>query len=297
MSESVSREAVSHGHRGTSLPARRPRLSQRQPSARHRSAKRPLVHPDDIPRTKRPRTADAPSDEDADVDILSDSPSAADYRRFLPDDSPKKRKKASASTKKKPQVVYSDDEASNSQLERDSVADDLSDITTSADDDDDTPPKRKAKPGAAAGKVKPGQLKAKGLKDNREVLMKDERKLAVPPATTSRGSSAAAPDLFSNDDLAPSSAVDPLPDAQPLGLTIPRKRKLPPIKKTKLATSGTPTPTAATQKPAPAPVQEPAKPLLPTSEQRKQALTGVRDIDLADPRTYNELFKGVSTNS
>jgi hypothetical protein len=193
------------------------------------------------------------------------SPSAADDSRFLPEDSPptsKKRKKPTG-TKKKSQVVYS--EAS------DSPDDDLTDVTT----DDDTPPKRKAK-------ARPGQLKGakgKGLKD------RDERK---PPATASRGSSAAPLDLFSNDDL-------PLADAA-LGLTIPKKRKLPPIKKTKLAT-GTPNPTAATQKPAPAPVQEPAKPLLPTSEQRKQALTGVRDIDLADPRTYNELFKGVSPGS
>ena len=252
---------------------------------------------------------------DVDIDTLSDPPSADDDSRFLPESSSpplkvasKKRKKptvVSASTKKKLHVIYSDDEASNGHSERDSLDDDLSDIASEASDDDLDLPKRgapKARAGATkggAGKANPGQLKgakAKGLKDrekDKEILMKDERRLGVPPATTSRASSAAAQsqpsDLFSNDDLAPSSAVDPLPDQ-----TIPKKRKLPPIKKTKIAGTATPT---ATQKPAPAPVQELAKPLLPTSEQRKQALTGVRDIDLADPKAYAELFKGVSPDA
>ncbi|KAI9566203.1 hypothetical protein HD554DRAFT_2174665 [Boletus coccyginus] len=51
--------------------------------------------------------------------------------------------------------------------------------------------------------------------------MKDERRLAVPPATTSRAPSAAAQsrpsDMFSNDDLArPPSATGSLPDASQL---------------------------------------------------------------------------------
>lgn len=271
---------------------------------------------------------------DVDVDVGSPQHSlSADDSRFLPEDAPahdpyraradmsKKHKKSivvSASTKKKPQVVYSDDEESNS----DSVDDDLSDSTppvAEASDDEfefDTPPKRgapKPKADAAkgkAGKAKPGQLKgaqAKSLKEkerDREIFMRDERKHAV---TTSRASSVAAQsqpsDLFSNDDFAPST-VDLLPDASqpvkdPLSQTIPKKRKLPPIKKTKTATgtTGTSTPTTTTQKPPPAPTQELAKPSLPTSEQRKQALTGVRDVDLADSKVYAELFKGVSPHS
>ncbi|KAG8217515.1 hypothetical protein J3R82DRAFT_5663 [Butyriboletus roseoflavus] len=287
-------------------------------------------------RTKRARTADtnvSPSvattsdddndmDVDADVDVLRGSPqyslSTPDDSRFLPEDASlpsKKRKKSmvvSASTKKKPQVVYSDDEESNSHVECDSVEDDLSDsvppVAEVSDDDFeiDTPPKRgapKPKAGAAkgkAGKARQGQFKgakAKSVKEKErdsEFCLKDERKLTVPPATTSRASSAAAQsqpsDLFSNDDVAPSSTVDPL------GQTIPKKRKLPPIKKTKTAT-GTPTPTTTTQKPPPAPAQELAKPSLPTSEQRKQALTGVRDIDLADSKIYAELFKGAGGNT
>lgn len=267
--------------------------------------------------------------------------SAADDSRFLPEDAPtrdpslehkartdasKKPNKSLASTKKKSQVVSSDDGESDSHIEPDSAEDDLSDsapLLPEPSDDDDlglhSPPKRgalKVKAGATKdkpGKTKPGQLrgaKAKGIKDkerekDRDIIMKDERKLAVAPATTSRASSAAAQsqpsDLFSNDDFAPSSTVDPLLDASqltkdPLSQTIPKKRKLPPIRKTKTATggTGTVTPTTTTQKPAPPAVQDLAKPLLPTSEQRKQALTGVRDIDLADSKIYAELFKGVS---
>lgn len=280
---------------------------------------------------------------DIDVDVLRASAqrslSAADDSRFLPEDVPaldpslshkakgdgsKKRKKSivvSASTKKKPQVVYSDEE-SDSHIERDSVEDDLSDSAlplADASDDDfelDTPPKRgapKAKAGAAKGKARKtmlGQLKGakhKGLKEkdkDKDISMKDERKLTAPPATTSRASSAAAQsqpsDLFSNDDVALSSTVDLLPDASqpakdPFSQAIPKKHKLPPIKKTKTATTSAPTTTV--QKPLPASVQELAKPSLPTSEQRKQALTGVRDIDLGDSKIYAELFKGVSPHS
>ncbi|KAF8136354.1 hypothetical protein EV363DRAFT_1319385 [Boletus edulis] len=269
---------------------------------------------------------------DVDIDTLRDSAqrslSATDDSRFLPEDSPvqdlsfsradtsKKRKKSavvSVSTKKKTQVFYSDDEASNSHTERDFVEDGLSDLASplsevSDDFELDTPPKRgalKAKAGAAKSKAEKAELgqlkgaKAKGLKEKdkeREILMKDERRLAVPPATTSRASSATAQsqpsDLFCNDDLTSSSAVDSLPDASqpakdPLNQAIPKKRKLPPIKKTKTAistTTATSTATTTTQKPAPAPAQELPKPLLPVSEQRKQALTGVRDIDLADSK-------------
>ena len=278
-------------------------------------------------------------DMDVDIDGLRDSAqrslSAADDSRFLPDDPPaqvtgadtsKKRKKSTvvaAYTKKNLQALDSDDEESDSHIERDALGD-LSGLASplseiSEDFELDTPPKRgtsKAKASATKGKpgkVKFGQLKgakAKGLKDkerDREILMKDERKLIVPPATTSRASSAAAQsqpsDLFSNDDLAPS-AVDPLLDASqaakdPFSQTIPKKRKLPTIKKTKTATSGTgtSTPTTTTEKPAPPSVQELAKPSLPTSEQRKQALTGVRDVDLGNLKIYAELFKGVSPNS
>ncbi|KAI9566429.1 hypothetical protein HD554DRAFT_2115704 [Boletus coccyginus] len=263
---------------------------------------------------------------DIDIDTLRDSAqrslsAAADSPSPLHRATSKKRRKSvviSAPTKKKHQVVYSDDEASNS---RGSAEDDLSDLASllsEAPEDDfdlDTPPRRgalKTKVGAAKGKLgrpKLGQLKgvkAKGHKDkdrDREIVMKDERRLAVPPATTSRASSAAAQsqpsDMFSNDDLAPPSAVDSLPDAakDPLSHTIPKKRKLPPIKKTKTTgATGTPTPSTTTQKPAP-PVQELAKPSLPTSEQRKQALTGVRDVDLADSRVYAELFKGAGGNT
>ncbi|KAF8447965.1 hypothetical protein L210DRAFT_3527577 [Boletus edulis BED1] len=282
---------------------------------------------------------------DVDIDTLRDSAqrslSATDDSRFLPEDSPvqdlsfsradtsKKRKKSavvSVSTKKKTQVFYSDDEASNSHTERDFVEDGLSDLASplsevSDDFELDTPPKRgalKAKAGATKSKAEKAELgqlkgaKAKGLKEKdkeREILMKDERRLAVPPATTSRASSATAQsqpsDLFCNDDLTSSSAVDSLPDASqpakdPLNQAIPKKRKLPPIKKTKTAistTTATSTATTTTQKPAPAPAQELPKPLLPVSEQRKQALTGVRDIDLADSKVYAELFKGAGGNT
>ena len=289
-------------------------------------------------------TPDPDDDMDIDVEAFRGSAqrslSAADDSRFLLDDdqthdslykaradASKKRKKSSVVSKKS-HAVYSDEEESH--VEHDSVEDDPSDsappLAEPSDDDFDldTPPKRgaprtKAGPTKGkAGKVKAAQLKgakAKGPKDkekekDREIFMRDERRLAVPPATTSRASSTATQnqpaELFSSDEHAPSSAVDPLPEESqpvkdPLSQSIPKKRKLPPIKKTKMTTgtTGTSTPTTTTQKPAPAPapVQELAKPLLPTSEQRKQALTGVRDIDLGDSKIYAELFKGVSDRS
>lgn len=254
---------------------------------------------------------------DVDIDTPRErSLSAANDSRFLPEDVSaqdhnerfKTRKKLVSASTKKAQMLYSDDS-----MECDSVEDDLSDLASplsEVDDEEelDTHPKGGAAKATAgttkgkAGKGKPGQFKGPKDKD-KEIVMKDERKLTIPPASTSRASSAAAQsqpsDLFSNDDLAPSSAVDPLPDASkdPFSQAIPKKRKLPPIKKNKTTTTGTSTPTSTTQRSAPLPVQEPAKPSLPTSEQRKQALTGVRDIDLGDSRVYAELFKGVSAES
>lgn len=269
---------------------------------------------------------------DVDIDTLRDSAqrslSAADDSRFLPDDpsvqdpslradTSMKRKRSTVAIKK-PKVLSSDDETSN--IERDSVEGAFSDLGSPLSEmsDDgvelDALPKRGApKPKASvakakAGKVNSGQLKgakAKGPKEKeREILMKDERRLAVPPTTTSRASSAAAQsqpsDLFSNEDVALPSVVDPLADGSKdtLGQTIPKKRKLPTIKKTKTTASATGTPTpATTQKPVPPAAQEAPKPPLPASEQRKQALTGVRDVDLGNSKVYAELFKSVGGDS
>jgi hypothetical protein len=154
--------------------------------------------------------------------------------------------------------------------------------------------------------------KGKGSKEkdkdkDKEIFMKDERKLVVPPVTTSRASSTAAQsqvlDLFANDetaaisattsaasapDLAPSQSAKDLVDP-----SISKKRKLPTIKKTKATgTVGTATVSSTAPKPPPPPAQELAKPPLPTAEQRKQALTGVRDLNLGDSKVYAELFKG-----
>lgn len=230
---------------------------------------------------------------DMDVDVGGDDDDTTTHE---PSPSPKQRKRKGLWVKK-PQMVHSEDEES----ERDIAEDDLSDATPPAEhsDDDfdvDTPPRRKAKTGPSkgkAGKTKPGQLKgakARSLKDkdkDREVHMKDERKSASTP----RASAHTQPsDLFSNED------IDAPPDATK-DQTIPKKRKLPPIKKTKTAgTTGTQTPSSTAQKPAPLPAQESAKPL-PTSEQRKQASTGARDLDLGDSKVYAELFKGVSCHS
>ncbi|KAG9318481.1 hypothetical protein JVU11DRAFT_572 [Chiua virens] len=296
-------------------------------SARRRksTSKRLLVHSDDDSdapapptshRAKRARTAsvsltttDDDNDMDVDIETFRDSTqrslSDADDSRFLPEDAPDpsppstKRKKStvvSAPTKKKSKAVSSDGE-SDSHFERDSVEDDLNDSALPLDDpsDDDfevDAPKRdasKAKPGVTKGKSKPGQSRgAKEKEKDRDILMKDERKLTVPPTTTSRASSAAAQsqpsDLFSNEDLAPSSAVDAPPDAlQSANDSL-----------TRLDVS---TPAAATQKPPPPPVQELPKASLPASEQRKQALTGVRDIDLGNSKIYAELFKSTGGNT
>ncbi|KAF9227928.1 hypothetical protein BS17DRAFT_806221 [Gyrodon lividus] len=271
-----------------------------------------------------------------DFPISDASPPPSSHLKKRKADIAKKRKKSasvSTTTKKKRHVVYSDNDEGDINVEADFTEDDLLDETAlsvvDADDDDDfevdSPPKRggsKAKADGAsriksvkgqAGVLKGAKGKVSKEKDkDKEIFMKDERKLPPPLATTSRASSTAAQtqvsDLFTSDEAiamsattAAASALDsavlqPAKDAT--DPSIAKKRKLPPIKKTKTPGSmGTVTSSYTAPKPPPLLVQESAKPPLPTAEQRKQALTGVRDVDLADSKVYAELFKGTGGNT
>jgi hypothetical protein len=272
------------------------------------------------------------------VPIDDASPQRSPHSKEPKEDVKKHRKSASvsATTKKPRHVVYSDNDESDIDIEADFTEDDLLDEAALSfvdpDDDDDfmvhSAPKRggsKAKAGGTSrsksGKGQAGMLriaKGKGSKEkdkdrvndgDNEIFMRDERKLPVPPVTTSRASSAAAQtqvsDLFASDEAtaaltttgaaSASDSTVPQPAKDTPDPSIAKKRKLPTIKKTKTPGS-TVIPSSTAHKPPPPPAQEPTKSSLPTAEQRKQALTGVRDVDLADSKIYAELFnKGVSS--
>ncbi|KIJ17407.1 hypothetical protein PAXINDRAFT_154695 [Paxillus involutus ATCC 200175] len=274
------------------------------------------------------------------VPIDDASPQRSPHSKEPKEDVKKHRKSASvsATTKKPRHVVYSDNDESDIDIEADFTEDDLLDEAALSfvdpDDDDDfmvhSAPKRggsKAKAGGTSrsksGKGQAGMLriaKGKGSKEkdkdrvndgDNEIFMRDERKLPVPPVTTSRASSAAAQtqvsDLFASDEAtaaltttgaaSASDSTVPQPAKDTPDPSIAKKRKLPTIKKTKTPGS-TVIPSSTAHKPPPPPAQEPTKSSLPTAEQRKQALTGVRDVDLADSKIYAELFnKGTGGNT
>ncbi|KAH7930772.1 hypothetical protein BV22DRAFT_1053972 [Leucogyrophana mollusca] len=272
-------------------------------------------------------------DVDGDADISND-PDTRDTRFLSEEPVPtvkkpkfdggvKKGKKSWAATtsgKKKRQVVYSDDEdpdvmIDDAELEDDDLIMDDGALPFLDVDDDEFEPESVTKRSKGktvpekgkAGKRKPGALKsAKGKgkeKDkDKEILMKDERKSTVL-ASRQASTQPQAADLFIQDEqqATVSTATEAVPEidspsaAPPTG-AIPAKkiRKLPPIKKTKQASTGTSTPLQALAAPAkPPPESDLSKLTTSSSTARKPAaLIGAADFDLRDKSVYAELFKG-----
>ncbi|KAF9246522.1 hypothetical protein BU15DRAFT_70603 [Melanogaster broomeanus] len=249
-----------------------------------------------------------------DVPIRDASSSPSYHVKKGKAESVKKRKKSasiSAATTKKRHIVYSDNDEADIDIEADFTEDDLLDDTAlplvdNSDDDfevDSVPQRGASKVKARgtskskSGKGATGMLKGTKGKGSREkdkdkdkgILMKDERKLVSDLfASDEAAAMSATTSAASVPDLTPSQSAKDLTDP-----SIAKKRKLPTIKKTKTpGTINTVTPSSTAPKQPPPPAQELAKPPLPTAEQRKQALTGVRDLNLGDSKVYAELFKG-----
>ncbi|KAG6333875.1 hypothetical protein ID866_5218 [Astraeus odoratus] len=277
-------------------------------------------------------------DDNTDASIPDASPLHASQpkKKGKPDNRAKKTASVSGVSKPKRRIVSSDDDA-DVNIEDESVDDDFVEdgaraVTNAGDDEDDdfeveSGAKRggssKGKVRAAAkstvGKGKSAGPKSTKSKSNKEkewekdVLMKDERKLLVPAASTSRASSVAAQAqasdvtsevlkpaaLTTTSNVIPDAAATPTAaDKDPTDPLLTKKRKLPTIKKNKQpGTTGT-TPsgsnTSAHSKPPPVttPASDLVKPPLPTMQQRKSALSGAQDFDLRDEKTYDALFKG-----
>ncbi|KAH9857113.1 hypothetical protein C2E23DRAFT_720512 [Lenzites betulinus] len=251
---------------------------------------------------------------DADVDVDVDVDGDIEDTRFLPEPlaavsrsvspaPPAKRRLSSAAgsssktrlkepkpAKSKPSakrsrraVVWTDDEDD----------DDFDDPDVVVTDDDDFEPEADYKrPGA--GKGKSGKLAAgraagrsKTVKEEKDIVFRDERKL---PTSVPESSKRSRPQDESQKSI-PLAPLDLVDEA-----SLPKKRKLPTIKKNKPSTAGSTAPsTPSTIKPV-APVAEKTQTLLtpaPTSNQvgtRKPAGASA-DLNLLDSSVYSELFK------
>ncbi|KAI0362377.1 hypothetical protein OH77DRAFT_1515634 [Trametes cingulata] len=202
----------------------------------------------------------------------------------------KTAKGKSSGKKSRRQVVWTDDE--------DEEFDDPEVVVTDDDDFDPEPDYSSKKSGKGkSGKVGAGKAggKSKGGKDkeDKEITFRDERKLpSATPASSQRPKAPAEPSR-SNSTF----AAD-LPDEA----ILPKKRKLPPIKKNKPSTAGSTAPSTPSAAKAAAAVAEKKETLTPapTSNQvgsRKPAGAST-DLNLLDSSVYSELFKsapGAST--
>ncbi|EIW60106.1 uncharacterized protein TRAVEDRAFT_27793 [Trametes versicolor FP-101664 SS1] len=204
----------------------------------------------------------------------------------------KSSKNKTSSKKPRRQVVWTDDE--------DDDFDDPEVVVTDDDDFDPEPDYSSSKKGAKGkmGKAIVGKPSAKSKggrdKDEKEIIFRDERRLPTTASDPSRRPKA-------HDEVPVSSAfaADLMDEA-----SLPKKRKLPTIKKNKPSTAGSTAPsTPSAPKPLPAVMEksQTSRTPAPTSNQvgtRKPAGASA-DINLLDSSVYSELFKstqpGVST--
>ncbi|KAG2063816.1 hypothetical protein BDR04DRAFT_1146173 [Suillus decipiens] len=230
-----------------------------------------------------------------------------------------KRTKAASSVtgaKKKRQAVFSD--ADDAEVDIDDLVDEDDFLDEPFPDVEDealkteTAPKRGGKGRVSlSAKRRPTKVRlvlAKGGKSKagkekeKEIMIKDERKI-LPPDTMSASTSVTAQsqvsDLFADDESSvhPPSVVDPsaAPDQSALPPPELKKRKLPTIKKNKPSTSTTTSAQAqSTTVPSkPPPSTDDATKIGAPHPQRKAAgLMGAADFDLRDKSVYAELFKG-----
>ncbi|RPD80298.1 hypothetical protein L226DRAFT_530467 [Lentinus tigrinus ALCF2SS1-7] len=263
------------------------------------------------PRPKKARTlslgasADSVDDlaavEDEDIDIDGDiedtrflpEPQAAASRSISPIASSSKRKSAAASSSKsRPKEKEKSSKGSKSGKKRRQVVftdseEDFDDPDVVVTDDDDFEPapdyatsKKTVKPRGV--KLLVGGAKGKAAKkEDKEITFRDERKL-LPPAPP-----AAQPSKRVDEGTRHSDSLD-----EP----VPKKRKLPPIKKNKPAggtSTGSSTPAAS--KPnvaAAADKKETLTPALTSNQVGTRKLAGASsDINLLDSSVYSELFR------
>lgn len=196
----------------------------------------------------------------------------------------KSSKNKTSSKKPRRQVVWTDDE--------DDDFDDPEVVVTDDDDFDPEPDYSSSKKGAKGkmGKAIVGKPSAKTKggrdKDEKEIIFRDERRLPTTASDPSRRPKA-------HDEVPVSSAfaADLMDEA-----SLPKKRKLPTIKKNKPSTAGSTAPsTPSAPKPLPAVVEksQTSRTPAPTSNQvgtRKPAGASA-DINLLDSSVYSELFK------
>ncbi|KAG2368561.1 hypothetical protein BDR07DRAFT_1390934 [Suillus spraguei] len=229
----------------------------------------------------------------------------------------KRTKMASSVTaaKKKRQAVFSD--AEDAEVDIDDLVDEDDFLDEPFPDVEDegleteVAPKRGGKArGPSSAKRKPTKVKlvlAKGGKPKagkekeKEIMIKDERKIP-PPDTMSASTSVTAQsqvsDLFADDESSvhPPSVVDPsaAPDQSALPPEL-KKRKLPTIKKNKPSTSTTTSAqaqsTTAPSKASPS-TDDVTKIGAPHPQRKAAGLMGAADFDLRDKSVYAELFKG-----
>ena len=194
----------------------------------------------------------------------------------------KPSKPSKSSGKKRRAVVWTDDEDE----------DEFNDPEVVVTDDDDFGPEPglSSKKGGVKGKlgkivVKASGKSAIGKKDDKEITFRDERKLAQPHVveTVRRAK---------GDEVA-----RPAPDV--MDEPIPKKRKLPPIKKNKPVGSTSTGPSTPVPRPvasAPAKKEEPASTTTltpaPTSNQVgvRKPVGASTDVNLLDSSIYSELF-------
>lgn len=237
-----------------------------------------------------------PSSEDEDEPsrtVLSRNPSSS--RRIpKPKTSVDSARIKKVAKKPKKSTMYSDEEEDFDEGLREADA-----IPASGDDNfSPSPPPEKAKGSRIKFGKGPGASKSKGKKEEREITFKDERKLQAKEA--SAGSKRPRQDieglLNPAMDRPMSQSPDPTTtnsmeaalekDQEP----VPKKRKLPTIKKIKNAGSNSSTPGPSK------PTTEKDKnasslPSLPSNLPRKPAATaGNADLDLTNKDVYKQLF-------
>ncbi|KAI0724003.1 hypothetical protein C8T65DRAFT_628179 [Cerioporus squamosus] len=264
------------------------------------------------PRTKKARThsrgasAESGDDngvaaaEDEDVDIDGD----IEDTRFLPEaiatasrsispvaSSSKRKTVAASSSKSRPKEKDKSSKGSKSGKKRrqvvftDSEEEELDDANVVVTDDDDFEPA----PDHGLGKkgVKPRGVKlliggAKGKaakKDDKDITFRDERK--PPPAPPA---------------AEPPKRVDEGPrNLDPLDEPVPKKRKLPPIKKNKPAggaSTGSSTPSTSKPTAAAPAAKETLTPALTSNQVGTRKPAGASsDLNLLDSSVYSELFR------
>ncbi|KAF9069620.1 hypothetical protein BDP27DRAFT_680990 [Rhodocollybia butyracea] len=186
-------------------------------------------------------------------------------------------------------------EESEDEFEEDAVSDDLNleqadDYEDDHDFVEDLPKKAKGKV-AAKGKGEKGKAKARHTMEEKEIIVRDERKGAA-----SSGKIRIKPSQRVDIASVEESAVDSAPDTGKSDVAPQKKQKLPTIKKNKILTSGAPnTPVATKSAPSAAKTSTDGASTTPsTPATRVPANLQGADFNLQDRSVYDSIFKNKS---